>query len=251
MDVEKKLHAYGQQYQAEVKEEAVMDTILKSKKLFYEKECEKMLSYTEFLWSQFCIVRKRWWLCQILLLTGFGSLLSYMEELYYIRRSMGITAVLFIVLAIPELWKNRTCHCMEVETAAFYSLRQIYAARILLFGIVDLILLAVFCMVLHGQLYLTFTEILIQFLFPMAVTACICFGILCSPYVQSEVTAAACCMVWSAVWWMITLQDQLYAAVMLPVWVCLSGIAGLCLAGAVYRAVHSCSRCLELQPDRS
>ncbi len=237
-DLKKRLDTYRQQFPIAVKEEAVLETIRMSKKVYCEKECENMLIYWEFLWSQLCILRKRWWLCQLLLLVAWGGMLSYMEEAYYVRRSMGITAVLFIILVIPELWKNRTYCCMEIETAAFYSLRQIYAARILLFGIADLVLLSAFCIVLYGQLSFTFLEILVQFLFPMVVTACICFKILCKPYVQSEGTAVMACMAWSVVWWMVAVQDQLYTAVMLPVWIVLFGIAVVSLVSAVHQTVH-------------
>lgn len=243
MDLEERLDAYRRQILVVVDEKEVLKAIQESKKVYYEKEAEKMLSYGEFLWTQLCQIRKRWWLCQILLLVAAGGILSYMREVYYIRRSLGITAVLFMILVIPELWKNRACCCMEIETAAFYSLRQIYAARILLFGIADLVLLSVFCMVLYGQLSLTFAEILVQFLFPMTVTAWICFKNLCNPYVQNEVTAAMACMAWSVVWWLAALQDRFYTAVALPVWLGLFGVALASLAGAVYRAVQDCSRC--------
>ena len=91
---------------------------------------------------------------------------------------------------------------------------------------------------LYGQLSFTFLEILVQFLFPMVVTACICFKILCKPYVQSEGTAVMACMAWSVVWWMIAVQDQLHTAVMLPVWIVLFGVAFVSLVSAVHQTVH-------------
>ena len=61
-DLKKRLDTYRQQFPIAVKEEAVLETIRMSKKVYCEKECEKMLTYWEFLWSQLCILRKRWWL---------------------------------------------------------------------------------------------------------------------------------------------------------------------------------------------
>ena len=63
-------------------------------------------------------------------------------DLYYFRelklREMAET--LFAILIIPELWKNRANCCMEVEGSTYYALRQIYSARILLFGLADILL---------------------------------------------------------------------------------------------------------------
>ena len=93
---------------------------------------------------------------------------------------LGMIGVLFIVLMIPEFWKNKSCDCMQIEATCLYSLRQIYAARIFLFGIVDLFMISLFCITLRGSVNLALSEIVIQFLFPAVVTACICFGTLCS-----------------------------------------------------------------------
>ena len=50
---------------------------------------------------------------------------------------MGVVATLFVILIIPELWKNRSCECMEIEATSYYSLKQVYATRMLLFGVTD------------------------------------------------------------------------------------------------------------------
>lgn len=161
-------------------EEKIKDTVNKSMEIFYLKEQEKLLTYREFLWMQFRITQKRWWLFQTLLLTGIGIILSLNQEEFYIQRGLGITSVLFVILIIPELWKNKSNQCMEIESASYYSLRQIYSARIFLFGLVDVLLLTVFCLFLHGRLHITLLSLLSQFLFPAVTTACICFGMLCS-----------------------------------------------------------------------
>ena len=62
-------------------------------------------------------------------------------EAVYIQRSMGVIASLFVILIIPELWKNRTFQCMEIEASSYYSLRQVYAARMLLFGMAMVIVM--------------------------------------------------------------------------------------------------------------
>lgn len=205
-----------------------------------------MLTYWEFLWTQVRVVQKRWWLLQMFLLIVVGITLPTIQEEFYVRRSMGIAGVLFVVLIIPELWKNRTCHCMEIEASSYYSLRQIYATRILLFGMVDVFLLTVFCGLLHGNLHFTFLELLVQFLFPMVVTACICFGMLCNKHSFSEFTSITLCIMWSAVWWLITINESIYTAILFPIWLVLFGIAILFLAVVVYKTLHDCNKCWEV-----
>lgn len=80
---------------------------------------------------------KRWWVLQFMLLVALWIALSSIHDEIYIKRSMGVAAALFVILIIPELWKNRSCECMEIEAASYYSLKQVYAARMLLFGVTD------------------------------------------------------------------------------------------------------------------
>ena len=133
--------------------------------------------------------------------------------------------------------------------AAYYTLRQIYSARMLLFGIVDIFLVTVFCGAAALSLSLSLTDLLTQFLFPMAVTACICFGIFCSRRAFSETAAVGMCAVWSAVWWFILLNEQIYAAVTLPVWAALFGAALLFICFAVCRSIRRCGSIWEEYSD--
>ncbi len=249
MRLEDKMKDYKKQTEIPVKEDKIMDTIRKSQDTFYQKEQLKVLTYWEFLWIQARLVQKRWWILQTLLLVCVGISIPRMDHEFFVQRSMGVAGVLFVVLIIPELWKNRTNHCMEIEAASYYSLRQIYAARILLFGIVDIFLLTIFCIVLHGKMQFTFMDLLIQFLFPMAVTACICFGLLCNKHAVNEITSIVLCLVWSAAWWMITLSEEVYTAIITPVWVLLFGMAVLFFALVVYKTLHNCKQCWEVKSD--
>ena len=83
---------------------------------------------------------------------------------------MGILAPSFVILILPELWKNRSNGAMEVEGATFFSIKNIYAARMLLFGMVDVCLLSVFLITSTFVLQIAFMDILIQFILPMNVT---------------------------------------------------------------------------------
>lgn len=223
-------------------EEKILDTVNKSIEMFYLKEQEKILNYREFLWTQFHITQKKWWLLQILLLIGIGFVLSSNQEEFFIRRGLGIASVLFVILIIPELWKNKSNQCMEIESASYYSLRQIYSARIFLFGLVDIILLTGFCLFLHGKLHITLLSLLSQFLFPAAVTACICFGMLCNKRYVNETNSIVFCILWSVIWWGIIANEKIYSLIRLPVWILLVGVAFVVLGNLIYRTIHECTK---------
>ena len=124
MELEEIMKKYSQDIKIKTDEEEILNTIYKCKEVFYQKEQEKMLSYLEFLYTQFKTINKRWWLLQFFLLTAAEIVFNISNEEYYIRRGLGITGVLFVVLVIPELWKNRTCGCMEIEASSFYFLKK-------------------------------------------------------------------------------------------------------------------------------
>lgn len=246
MNLEEHLIRYKRSVQVKPKEENIQETIRKSKEVFYAAEQNEILTYREFLWIQLKCIQKKWWLFQMLLLFALWFLLPVEQEDYYIQRSVGVIASLFVILIIPELWKSRTCQCIEIEASSYYSLRQIYAARMLLFGIVDMLLITVFCRMASITLHFTLSELLIQFLFPMVVTACICFGILCSKYSFSEVVAVSLCIIWSAIWWRIILIDRIYTIIALPIWIILFASALIFLSVTVYRTLNCYNKCWEV-----
>lgn len=246
MNLEKIMENYKESVNIIPKDENIEDTIRKSKESFYKAEQERLMDYLEFLWIQFHIIRKRWWLFQIILLTAAATILPATQSEYYINRYMGVIGALFIIFIIPEIWKNKNYNSMEIEVSSYYSLKQIYAARILLFGIADILMVTVFCGILYGNLHFTFTKILVQFLFPMTITACICFGILCNKYCCSEITSIVLCIIWSTIWLLITTNENIYEKAILPIWLLLLGIAVAFLAYLIYKTLQDCSKYLEV-----
>lgn len=230
----------------QVDEEKIQETIRHSKLAFFKAEQERMLTYHEFLWTQLKLIQKRWWIFQLLILVTLWFVLTSAQEDLYVKRSMGVMASLFIILIIPELWKNRSCECMEIEVAAYYSLKQVYAARMLLFGITDIFLITIFCGTASIRLHFGLSELVIQFLFPMCVTACICFGILCSKYAYSETVAIVLCIIWSAAWMFIVLNESVYIMITVPIWFTLLGFAILFLTFSVCRILKNCNKYLEV-----
>lgn len=248
MDFEELVQIYKKQSQIVPSENKIQETISKSKDIFYAYEQEYLLSYREFLWEQFKLIQKKWWILQILLLLSSGCLVCFMQENVLIQRSIGIIGILFVVLIIPELWKNNSCNCKEIEISTYYSLRQIYTARLLLFGIFDIFTLSAFCIALNENLNFTMLEILSQFVFPVVVTICICFGTLCNRYLN-ETISVILCVLWSVVWWLITANDEIFSAITFPIWIILFTISIVFMIYAVYKVLNVCNKCWEVGVD--
>lgn len=249
MNLEKELMDYRNENQIEPKEDKIQETILKSKACFFQVQQETDLPYHEFLWEQLKVMKKRWWIYQSILLLALWEILVYVKDIRYIQKSMGIMATLFVIVIIPEFWRNRSFGCMEIEGTSYYSLRQIYAARMLLFGVIDVFLLTLFSGTISVYMEYKLTELLVQFLFPMSVTACICFGILCSKRTYSEGVAMILCMLWSFVWLFISLNKKIYEALTLPIWLCLFGISMFYLLYAAFRVLNRCDNYWEVSWD--
>ena len=247
----KRAEKYRQVIQVEPMEERIQETILKSKNAFFKAEQERVLSYHEFLWTQLQVIQKRWWILQFLILAALWIALGSIQDEIYIKRSMGVVASLFVILIIPELWKNRSCGCIEIEASSYYSLKQVYAARMLLFGITDIFLVTLFLGTVSTGLHFELSELAVQFLFPLCVTACICFGILCCRYSYSEAVAMILCVIWSAVWLFVVLNENVYAIITAPIWVTLLGIAILFLIFTVCRILKNCNKYLEVSLDET
>lgn len=242
---------YQEAVQAEPREEKVQETILKSKQAFFAAEQKGMLSYYEFLWVQLRVIQKRWWILQLLVLAVLWMALDSIHDELYMQRSMGVAAALFVILIIPELWKNRSCECMEIEAASYYSLKQIYAARMLLFGIMDIFLITLFLGTASAGLHVELLDLIVQFLFPLSVTACICFGVLCSKRSFGETTAIALCVIWSVAWLFIVLDEELYTKVTVFGWAVLLGAALAFLGCSVFRILKCCNQYLEVSLDEN
>ena len=134
-------------------------------------------------------------------------------------RIMGISATIFVVLIIPEIWKNRRNGAIEIEQASYYTLRQICTARMLMFGVVDLVIVMVFLAITYQTTILSLSDLVVNFLLPVNVSCCICFRVLYSRWEKSEYIAVLSCLVWVGLWMMIVANDVIYQKIVTPVWV--------------------------------
>lgn len=237
--LEKRLRVYGRSSMPKPDESKIKDTVVSARKNFYEGAEQAHVSYFDFIYDQIRYIRKRWWGLQFMLLLFTGIILNGMNS-WAVQRVLGIAASLFVIMAMPELWKNRSSDSMEIEGAAYFSTRQIYAARMLTFAVVDGLLLGGFTAALSLTVKVMIEEVLIQFFLPMTVTCCICFRTLCSRCFASEYTACFLSLLWTAVWIQVVLNDRIYQAVSVPVWCGICGIAVLYLTYTVKRVIREC-----------
>lgn len=191
----------------------MQEAIRLSKAAYYETEALGQLSGAEFVYQQGRYIRKRWWVLQGSLLLALWFLLVISESSVGTRKCMGAAAPLFAVLLLPELWKNQNADATEIEGAAFYSLRQVYAARIFLFAMVDFLLLGAFSAAALLSGLVCPEELLAQFFLPCSVTCCICFCTLYSRKMGSEAFALLACGAWYILWNLAVLDEKIYGAI--------------------------------------
>ena len=235
-------------YDVPINEEKVMETICVSKSAFLFGEAEQMVSPGEFLFLQSRLIQKRWWLLQGLLLAFVCLFLYHMETDYLIRRALGLAGPLFVILILPELWKNRNFDAMEVECTTYYTIRSIYAARLTLFAGVDLLLLSAFFAGASVFAKITVWEMLIQFVLPFNVTCCICFRTLYAKRIRSEALAMLLCILWTGIWAMLIMSNAVYSVISVPIWIVALTASMLGMCHTLCQGKEKWQQTLEVKP---
>lgn len=235
----------GGEMEERTMERSILDTVLAAQRAFCICEEHDSLSGAEFLCLQSRYIRKRWWALQGIVLLGLWLALLWADTGYAARRCMGVAAPLFAVLLLPELAGNRRAGTGEVEGAAYYSLRQICAARLTLFAMVDLVLLGIFGAAAVCTAGLSVQEFVTQFFLPCNVTCGICFQTLCSRRFSSELSAELFCMLWTGVWLLFVTDERAYGTVSEPMWYLLSALSALYLIYGICKSQKQCGRLWE------
>lgn len=214
----KRIQAYKTLIQEQyVKDSYIQNVIQQSKHILNIQENTRT-SYFEFLWQQSKFIKKRWWFLQGIVLILLWLLLRDVGSAGYTERILGILASVFVILIIPEIWKNRNYSATEIECSSFYSLRQICAARTILFAIVDVIMVTLFFMISYHTIQISLYRMAVNFLIPFNVSTCICFRLLYSKRIDTEYTAVFTSMMWILIWSAIATQNSLYHIIAEPVW---------------------------------
>lgn len=229
-------------------ETKIQNTIEAAKEAFLAGESERSVSHMEFLYQQSRYIKKRWWLMQGVLLVFVCFLLHNSKTDFVVRRILGLTGAMFGILTLPEIWKNQSFDAMEVECTTFFTLRSIYAARLTLFAGVDMALLSVFYVVASLLTKITLWEMLTQFLLPFNVTCCICFRTLYSSRLRSQMFSLLLCVLWAGIWSVLILNDAVFHAISVPVWVFLLAVSVFFMGYTLYRGQREWQNILEVKP---
>ena len=216
-EYQQKINGYKEDVQKNIDQEAVLQTIQNCKKTFVQAE-DYPLSDMEFLYDQMHFIQKRWWILQGCLLAVLWIFLNDAADIYEMQRLMGAGACLFAIFLVPEIWKNRRNEAMEIEGAAYYSLRQVCMARILLFGFMDLIIVTAFAVSVAFTVRVSVQMFAVNFMIPFNVTGAICFRFLYCKRSESEYLAAAGCFLFMILWVFIISREEIYCKISGAAW---------------------------------
>ncbi len=215
---QKKMKAYQDLIQNHYVREASIQKVIARCETVMAEQSERRISFYEFLYVQSRYIKKRWWAMQGAVLLFLWYLLMDNELERNVERMMGSFAAIFVILIIPEMWKNRRYSSVEIEKASYYSLRKICAARILMFAAVDLVMVTVFLLAAMQTRHMMALDLAVHFLIPFLVSCCICFRSLCGRQREMEYVAAAMCMAWSVIWTIVVANNTVYDMIAGPVW---------------------------------
>ena len=182
------------------REEKIQQTIRAAEQSLLDAQAREPMGMGEFFANQVRYVRKRWWLLQTLLLAALYWYVVNQTQAVFIRQALGTGGTLLIVLAIPELWKNLEWGAMDIEFTSMYTIRQVYCVRLILLSGVDLILITLFCLAASAGDALAIWDLMVQFIMPVNVTACICLTCLYFPKVKSLAFPLALCLCFAVLW---------------------------------------------------
>ena len=240
MNLDRMLHDYANRKTIiNIDEVAVEKVIKKSKESFWIGETEKCVSWPEFIFQQLFYIKKIWWLLQGSILFILWALLKCAESNTYMERCMGIVAPIFVILILPELWKNTNSKSTEIEGAALFSLQKVITARLLIFGMFDLVLLTIFFSIGIASTEITVWEMLIQFVLPMIVTTCICLRLFSGCYEKGMLPSIVFSLMWLTIWTLIILREDVYSQVSIPIWISLIIITFLYMCYCIYRIIKN------------
>lgn len=228
------------------REEKILKAIQKSKQAFLESEQSQTIYSFEFLFVQAKYIRKYWWVLQAVILLILWGFLYSTQSLSVMNRGFSIFAPIFAIILIPELWKNIRTQSTEIENVAYFTLRKVYASRLIIFGMTDLILLSLFLVITFMTIKIPIFDVLIQFLVPFNFSCCICFTILCSNRFKSEYLALSLCLIWSLIWYRVVINEELFLAITKVVWIGLLILSFLYMIFLIRKILKNCNNYCEV-----
>ncbi len=242
--IERRLKEYGASTQISGNASDKNLALTRAKEAFFTQREKLPAGWFAFFYVQSRFIRKRWLFGQLLLLILLYPCLQIYHDAAA-PKLLGVTATMFVLLVVPELWKNKSQSATEIEGTCFYSLRQVYLARMLVFAVFDGIVLCGFSGAVMRAALMQWTDIVFHFFLPMIVTCCICLKTLGSRLFTSEYTAVFLSLLWTALWTLFILQDSVYDLISVPLWTLICIVAFLYFIYSICRLLKECDACPE------
>ena len=230
-NIENMMIEYDNTLKKTIDENHLKNTIKLSKKIVASYEYES-ISYLEFLYTQLFFIKKIWWVLQATLLIILGIILKDVNNEYNIQRLFAIASPLFVIFILPEIHKNINSSSIEIDNASYFSLKGIYSARILIFGLVDISMISIFFILTNISL----NFFLINFVIPFNMCCCICFRSLFAKNSAKEYSILGL-VVWIGVWMFIVTNKSIYKLVILHVWILLLTLSFIYLFYCIKRTI--------------
>ena len=224
---QRKIEKYKSLIQKEYVREPAVHAVMEQCSDIMSRQDNRRASYFEFLNEQFKFIKKRWWVLQGGILFLLWILLADSDGGANTERTLGAMSVMRF-------------SAVEIEKTAFYTLRQICAARTLLFAAVDLVMITAFFGVSIYTLQISAYRLIIDFLVPFNVSCCICFRLLYSKWNDMEYIAVFLSMVCILIWSLIVSSDAIYQRISMPIWIGLLIISFGYLVFCVYKSQCNC-----------
>lgn len=243
--LDKLLKSLHNQDEREPSNEAIDSLVSKARRMVVCGKVKDRIGFIEFIILQIKIMKKEWWIAQAAALFIAGKLLLISDDQNYTQRWLSIVASLFVILIIPELWKNIENKSIEIEETSFFDLRRVYAAKLIAFGVIDTIILTLFCIYATQIQSILFSDVLKQFVFPIIITSMICMMVFSAKRYFNQTITMIICIAVNIVWMLIVLNEDIYVRITPVVWTIMFSISILLTIYYIRKALYKNIKCLE------
>lgn len=218
-------------------EQHIQQTIERSIEAFWKHEKQQKPTLFDFLYTQFIYIQKRWWLLQIgcLLLLWIFLNLGFSQAIE--RKGIAIGIPIFTVLILPELWKTRQYRMEEIENSSVHTTKDIYVARLFLFGIVDLFGLTSLWIFTFRQ---GIENLIFEMLIPFNGICILMLGSLTFFKGREFYLPISLSFLFTIGWVFLLSNEQLYASISYSLWCVLFIVSIGILAIIIYQLIHRC-----------
>ena len=217
-------------------EEHIQQTVEKSMMPFGIMKKQKP-SIFEFLYSQFLFIQKRWWILQFGCLLLLWILLNLGLSQSIERKAIAIIIPLFTLLILPELWKSRQNNMEDIENSSVHTTRDIYLARLILFGAVDLFGLTVLWLVSFPQ---GIENLIFELLIPFNGICALMLGCLTFYSGREFYLPISLCFLFTIGWFLIVSNEFLYTKLSYSLWFMLFLFSSLLLISMICKLMQKC-----------